>query len=96
MTDCQLDSLSSTHSASRLSTIGEDHASVFAFPCLCFVGVMKRDGGTAVRGGGQDSCIGSAPGSLGRRDGEALKLRGPFLVMAMLWESGLEDFFTKW
>ena len=76
MTDRQLDSLSSTHSASRLSTIGEYHASVFAFPCLCFVGVTKRNGRTAERGGGQDSCIGFAPDSVGRGDGEALEFRG--------------------
>jgi len=75
MTDCQLDSLSSTHSASRLSTTGEYRDSVFAFPCLSFVGVTKRNGGTAERGGGRDSCMGSAPGSFGRGDGEALELR---------------------
>lgn len=46
-TDRRLGSLYSTHSAPRLSTISEYHASVFAFPCLCFVGVTKRNGGTA-------------------------------------------------
>jgi hypothetical protein len=75
MTDRRLGSLSSTHSAPRLSTISEYHASVFAFPCLCFVGVTKRNGGTAERGGGQDSCIGSAPDSVGRGDGEASEFR---------------------
>lgn len=96
MTDRRLGSLSSIHSAPRLSTISEYHASVFAFPCLCFVGVTKRNRGTAEL---RNEVEGSIALRQIRSEEETVKLRSLERAISShghavrVWAG---DFFTKW